>query len=400
MRVALVYRNFNMRGSLERDVVLLARELSRQGVDVHVYSNPATRGVVIPGVTHHDVVPATVSRSRFGYPLECGSFAVAATRAIRRDRSLYDIVDVHNIAAWEHDVVTVHGVTRAEQKLWPEHAGRAYRFGRARAAVAPLVGPQLMLARTIERLQFRPGRYRRVIAVTDEVRDDLTSVHNVPLDCIDVVPPVPDLSLFSGGNGYRTEIRSSLGLDERQPLLLFVGHNFERKGLGDVIASLEGLDPLAHLLVVGGGDRGRFEAGARACGVHERVHFIGATETPQFYFSAADVFVLPTRHEPWGITLIEAMAAGVPVVTTAVAGAAREVGRAGAGIVLDDGSPGPLRDAIAGLLTDPERRRELGEHGRKMAGKHSPEGQAKAVFKVYERILDQRRERRLRRAPT
>lgn len=91
MRVAIVYPNLNLAGSLERYSVLLARSLASAGVEVHCYCNPRTSRADLPGVTLHHVRPLTSSRSRLGYPISSGSFALAATRALRRERARYDI---------------------------------------------------------------------------------------------------------------------------------------------------------------------------------------------------------------------------------------------------------------------------------------------------------------------
>ena len=100
MRIALVYRNFNLGGSLERDEVFLARGLIELGHEVHCYCNPDTSTAEIPGATFHDVRPWVVSSSRLGRPIERGSFALAATRALRHDRANYDIVDVCGTSGW------------------------------------------------------------------------------------------------------------------------------------------------------------------------------------------------------------------------------------------------------------------------------------------------------------
>jgi glycosyltransferase involved in cell wall biosynthesis len=393
MRVALVYRNFNLRGSLERDSVLLARALAGLGVDVHCYCNPNTRSADLAGVTFHDIVPATVSRSRFGYPLECCSFAIAATKALRRDRHLYDVVDVRGIAAWEADVFTVHAVSRGEQRRWPDEAGRGFRAARLRSALAPLVRPENATRRTIERLQFRRGRYRRVIAVTERVRRDLEEVHGVSHQVVDVIPPPIDLQPFTRSNGG--DLRRRLGLEPGERLLLFVGHAFERKGLTDAIEILAGLTPDTHLVVVGNGERGPFLRAAEGAGIADRVHFLGGTDQPHRFFHESDVFLLPTRHDPWGITLIEAMAAGVPVVSTEIAGAAHVVRQAGAGLIFPAGSTAAMRDAVAGLLADPEARRAMGERGRQAAEGFSAEAQGKATFAVYEKVVAERPARRI-----
>ena len=141
VRVALIHPHFSRSSSLERDSVLLAAGLVSHDIEVHVYCDPSTRTADVPGVTFHDVFPTRVGRgpssSRLGHPLERGSFAIAATRALRRDRHLYDVIDVRQTGAWEHDVVTVHGVVAAMQRRWPSEAGRSFRGNRAASLRLP-----------------------------------------------------------------------------------------------------------------------------------------------------------------------------------------------------------------------------------------------------------------------
>jgi UDP-glucose:(heptosyl)LPS alpha-1,3-glucosyltransferase len=385
LRVALVHRNFSLDGSLERDAVLLARSLVKLGLDVHFYDNPETRAAEAPGVTFHDVHPLTVSNSRLGWPIERGSFAVRATRKLQEDRSQYDIIHVSGIAAWTHDVVTVHAVTTAGQRRWVEQAGPHYRAARLRSRVAPVLRPQTALTRTVERLQFRPGRYRRVLAVTDEVRQDLENVHRVPHELIDVIPYAIDLERLA--NGHRDHARAALGFDDSALLLLFVGHGFERKGLREIIKALPALDPASHLIVVGSGDHRRYARTAANLGVLTRVHFVGRTQTPEQFYAAADLLVLPTRYEPWGLPIIEAMAAGIPVITTAIAGAAAVVEHAGAGVVLTEASSEAVKNAIASLLHNPQLRHAMGARGRAAAQQFSADERAKRVLEAYERAL-------------
>jgi UDP-glucose:(heptosyl)LPS alpha-1,3-glucosyltransferase len=388
MRVALVYRRFNRGGSLERDVVQLAEGLARRGVDVHCYCNPDDRSIAPDGIRFHDVRPLLRSRSRFGQPIETGSFAAAATKALRRDRALYDVVDVTGVSAWEADVVTVHGVTKAMQRRWPEDAGRNFRAARLRAAAAPAVRPQIAVARWVERIQFRSSHVR-AIAVTEEVRRDLIDVHTVAPERIDVIPPPVEFDLFAAAN--RADVRGELGLSSDTAVLLFVGHDFARKGLAFAIEALSGLPENVHLVVVGGGPRGQAETQAHKAGVRARVHFVGRTEHPEHYFAAADVLVLPTLQDPWGITLIEAMAAGVPVVTTAAAGASATVRAARAGVVLDDASANGVRGAVEWLLSDSDRRREVAARGREAAERLGVENHVDLVLRVYERVVSERR---------
>jgi glycosyltransferase involved in cell wall biosynthesis len=124
--------------------------------------------------------------------------------------------------------------------------------------------------------------------------------------------------------------------------------------------------------------------------VSDRVHFLGGTDHPEDLYRSADLFLLPTREDAWGIAIIEAMAAGVPVVTTAVAGASEEVRRAGAGLILNHSSPAEIAEAVAAMLRDPERRREMGRRGRAAASRFSLENHAREVMTIYERVVAER----------
>jgi glycosyltransferase involved in cell wall biosynthesis len=388
VRVALVHPHFSRTSSLERDSVLLAVGLVSHGVDVDVYCDPATRTAGVTGVTFHDVSAVRVGRvstgSRLAHPLERASFAVTATRALRRDRRRYDLVDVRQTGAWEHDVVTVHGVVAAMQGRWPTEAGRTFRAARVRAALAPLVRPQLAVDRAIQAHQLRGGRFLRVIAVTPQVRHDLVRVHGVPPQTIDVIPPPIDLDRLN--RAKPSGIRAALGIPKREAIVLFVGHAFQRKGLDRLIEALVAV-PQTHLVVVGEGDRSALKCLRNSDGLPPKVHFVGRIDEPERYYAEADLLALPSRSEPWGIPLIEAMAAGIPVVSTRIAGAAHVVTKAQAGIIVPDESTAGLRDAIRALALDPERRRRMGDRGRAAATRFSAKSHAAAVLETYQKAL-------------
>jgi UDP-glucose:(heptosyl)LPS alpha-1,3-glucosyltransferase len=385
MRVALVYRNFNFGGSIERDTTLLARSLVAQGVEVHCYGDPARRSPGADGLPFHDVRPLVRGASRFILPLERLTFAARATRRLRRDRGLYDLVHVSGPSGWEHDVVTVHEVVRAGQRRWPDRAGRGYRVAVLRAAVAPVLRPEIAVGRAVQRMQFSSGRFRQLIAVTEEVRADLVAEFGIAEELVTVVPYAVPVEVF--GEARPLGLRGRLGLGAADQILLFVGHEFERKGLAEAVDALAALPRSVHLVVVGDGPAAIFARRAEESGVGDRVHFLGRTEEPERAFADADLFVLPTRDEPWGIPLIEAMAAGVPVVTTLAAGAARVVAEAGAGVLVPTRSPRDVAEAVAALLADPARRHQLGAAGQAASVRFSGEAQVRAVLAAYEHAL-------------
>jgi glycosyltransferase involved in cell wall biosynthesis len=385
VKVALVYESFGLSESLERQRVLLSRALVGAGVEVHFYGNVDHRTAKIPGVITHPLLPQVRPAPAYALAWTYGRLAAAATKTLRRERNRYDIIDVAGTTAWEHDVVRVHAVTVAEQRRWPIRGGRTFTAARLRARIAPIRYPKIAVARSIERLQYRPGRFALALAVANEVRRDLVEVHNVPEGRIEVEPNPVDIQSFR--TAQRGSLRGMIGIGDDVPLALFVGHGFERKGLADAIAALAGLDDTIQLAVVGAGDPGPYAKLALELGTRDRVHFVGATETPESCFRDADLFLLPTHEDVWGNTVIEAMAAGLPVITTDAAGASSLVRETGTGLVVPASCVRSLREAVARVIRDPALSREMASRGEATAGRYGLEAFGRKMLLHYERAL-------------
>jgi len=388
VRVALVYEHFNARGSLERGRLLLGRGLVALGVEVHSYSDPQTT-IAEPGITPHAVMPVIRGSSRVGRALQYASFARRATKTLSADRHAYDIIDVAGTTAWEHDVIRVHAVQKRELERWPSRGGQTFRAAALRARLTPLTHPRIGVARLIEDRQFGSGRFARVIAVTDEVKQDLIDVYELDEAKIIVIPPAIDTEKFR--TAKRGTLRPELGL-EGEPLVLFLGHDFKRKGLADAIDAVASLSSV-HLVVVGDGPRKAFVQQAARLGVSGRVHFRRGTSKPETVFADADLLLVPTHEDVWGNTLIEGLASGVPVVTTTVAGAAGIITEADAGVVVPPASPRALREALEFVLGNHTKRKQLGSTAKEIASRFGINAHAARVLDVYEDILRKRTSR-------
>ncbi|MEK8053337.1 glycosyltransferase [Ideonella sp. DXS22W] len=193
----------------------------------------------------------------------------------------------------------------------------------------------------------------RVFAVSDSLRQVAIGL-GLPPDKVQVVGNGVDLARFRPMP--QAEARRALGLAEHAPVLISVGGLVERKGFHRVIELLPALlqrHPGLRYLVVGGpspeGDMGEaLRAQVAQAGLGEVVRFLGPLPPDALRgpLSAADVFVLSTRNEGWANVFLEAMACGLPVVTTAVGGNAEVVCRPELGSVVPFGDAAQLEAAI------------------------------------------------------
>jgi glycosyltransferase involved in cell wall biosynthesis len=188
--------------------------------------------------------------------------------------------------------------------------------------------------------------------------------HGVDQQHLFLVPYAVDNAFFAGAAGrfreQREELRSQYGLPANKPALLFASKLMPRKRPMDLLQAYEGMRSSnvdACLVFVGAGE---LEADLRRYVVEHRipdVHFFGfrnQSELPRFY-ALADVFILPSEDEPWGLVINEVMAAALPVVATQEIGAVADlVVNGDNGFVYQSGDVTALSSALRSLVSNPE----------------------------------------------
>src|SRR2546425_1655402 len=234
-------------------------------------------------------------------------------------------------------------------------------------------------------------RASRVIALTSVEAENLVRL-GVPSDRIRIIPNGVDLKEFAGlpprrPNGDTTE-------------LLFVGRCYPRqKGLEYLVKALPFLRSRESIrLTIVGEDWGgvaMLQSLARALGVERQIAFRGALPRDEVIqaYASADIFVLPSLFEPFGIVLLEAMAAGLPVVASAVGGIVDVVEDGKTGLLVPPRNPEALADALERLLSNPTMLDEMGDEGRMRAPAYSWDQLSPRILDVYrEAIAEGRRE--------
>ncbi len=187
--------------------------------------------------------------------------------------------------------------------------------------------------------------------------------------------------------------RQALGLDGGAPLCLAVGRLAKEKNQVFLLSAfarvLQNL-PSARLVLVGEGDeRSGLERLTRTLGTKGRVQFVGAVphEAVGGYYQAADLFLFPSTSETQGIVVLEALAAGLPVVAVTSDAAADLLGD-GQGGILTPEEPEWFARSVVRLWEEPDRRRAMAEAGRRIAARYAPDACAARLLGLYEEIME------------
>ncbi len=205
-----------------------------------------------------------------------------------------------------------------------------------------------------------------IVVSTTQEREDLARLYGVPEHKVDVIPAGVDLQLFRKLD--KADSRRRLGLEERN-VILSVGRMEPLKGFDILLNSLAMLRgaPDTRLVIVGG-DEGRdremrrLKSLATELGVLDFVTFAGVVDQAELpiYYSAADIFVLPTYYESFGLVALEAMACGLPVIASRVGGLRSFIDDGRTGYLIPWQRPEAFADRMADLLADSKLREGMG----------------------------------------
>lgn len=223
------------------------------------------------------------------------------------------------------------------------------------------------LKRIGERLSFRASHARAFVCVSEGVAAEIREHYPRLADRVVTIYNGVDTDSFAPGAHEQSAraLRSELAIEEGKPIAVFVGSEWERKGLAEVLRALA-LAPGWVLLVAGAGDRARYEEQARTLGVAESVRWLGARSDVQSVYALADAFVMASSYETFSLVTFEAAASGLPVVATAVNGV-RELIADGQNGFLVTADPEVIAERLRRLAADPRLRVRLGEAARQTA---------------------------------
>ena len=263
------------------------------------------------------------------------------------------------------------------------HAHMNYTTLLCRAALVGTKTPLVATAHTsFKRSASLLAVADRVIAVSDRVAEEMRR-RGCRAAKLDVVP--------NGTIGSVRHEADPVAIDLDGPAIVMVGGMYERKGVDVLLRAFAGLTaavPEAVLHLVGEGpDRARFEAMAAELVPSDRVRFHGFQADPRPFLAAADVFVLPSRHDPSPLVIVEAREAGCAIVASAVDGIPQACDWGEAGLLVEPGDPAALAEAMRRVLLDPEERVLWQRRARRGLEAFSMRRVASDVDRVYRTAL-------------
>jgi UDP-glucose:(heptosyl)LPS alpha-1,3-glucosyltransferase len=379
MDIALCYESvLPARGGAETYIGDLARRLARDGHAVHLYTARWDANS-LPAATHYHRIEVR-SGPRFLRPWRFGTACEEALKGAHHDVSMgFD-------KTWGQDVLYPQGglhAASAEHNLLKSPT----KFERTLAAVGKWLDPAAWSFARLERKQYLSPNRPLVVVNSFMVRKHFEQHYGIPPESVRVVRSAIDPLRFAADDRLRRryEERDRWMVFPEETVGLFVAMNYRLKGLAPLLNALA-LVPRNKpfkLVVVGHPKYGRYQRQAEKLGVADRVRFLGHRDDPKDCYFAADFLVHPTFYDPCSLVALEALACGLPVVTSRYNGASELLTPPNDGIVIHDPHNAATLAAALYRFTDRNYRAEASSAARQTGTKWTFEHHYQALLSVF-----------------
>lgn len=348
LKIAIARQRYNSFGGAERFVEGALTAMGQSGeIDVTLLTRAWGEAAAMAVNRHVEIVNPSYRVLPFGRVNRDRSFANAVGQIIRENR--FDLVQAHERipgchifragdgihAAWlRHRQVGQSELSNWWQKLDPYHAYTV----------------------EAERAMFAHANLRAVICNSKMVANEIRAEYGVTADKLHVVYNGVDLVKFSRENVVksREKIRAQFSIPSEAPLVLYVGSGYQRKGVAPLLRAMaqSELRGIGAWLAVVGADKHqqRYQRLAESLGIADRVLFAGAQKDVAAWYGAADVFALPTQYDPCPNAALEALACGLPTLTSPTCGVAELIDRRLAGTVVSPQNSTAMAQELVRLL--------------------------------------------------
>jgi UDP-glucose:(heptosyl)LPS alpha-1,3-glucosyltransferase len=379
MKIALVTKRFSKTwGGAEMVAFYLAKGLTELSHTVDIYT--AHADLDLPGCSIHQVSQKKIFS--FLNPI------IFRKRVIKKLEKA-DIDIVYSLCRmYPADVYRLSdGIHRHWMKVqYPSLFKRGIKYSTS------LIHPVVV---RLEHNIFGKDNCKRYITNSEMMKNQLIEFYGVHADLITVIYNGVDMERFNlATEDFREAMRNRLGFKRDDRIILFVSNNFVRKGLTTLIESLASVkDEKVKLLVIGRGKTHQYRALASKSGLKsDSIFFAGHSDAVHRFYGMADIFALPTMYEPFANVCLEAMACGLPVITTEENGASELVQNGRNGFVIDRWDDVQGLSACIKTLMQGDAFRHMGKDAHETARKYTWERHIRETVEVFDSLSNSQRD--------
>jgi len=383
MKVAIVIEHFNpRRGGAETYTAGLVDRLAADGHEVHILAQDWTTEPARTTMVRVPVKGVTAAGQALSFATDASELAAEGQ---------FDVV--HSMARiMRLSVFHPHGGVMKASIERSLDSSRTH-LEKSLRQMARWLNTKSDMLLELESVIYNQSPPPRLVAVSNMVADDMKRYCGAPASRIDVVYNGVDVERFRPENrgAYRAAVRGETGVADDEVLMLLVAHNYRLKGVEIFIRAVAELAARGKKtirgMVIGGSEAGTYTGLAHKMGLGDRIVFREAAFDIERYYAAADIYLHPTFYDPMSLVVLEAMASGLPVVTTRLNGCSEIMTDGVQGFLV--GHPreiGAIVSAVETLLDAP-RRGEMGRAARALAEEFPLERNYRGIMEVYRKAV-------------
>ena len=380
MKIALIRQRYNPYGGAERFVERAMGALAGQNVELTLL----TRRWLGAEELADEVRMIRCDPFHIGRVWRDWGFARSVCAALKKNT--FDLVQ-------SHERIACCDVYRAGDGVH-----RQWLANRARAAgwferLVLALNPYHLYTKAAEKRLFESPTLRAVICNSNMVKEEVRRHFGLAEDKLHVIYNGVDLAAFNPllRGEWRARKRAELGIPDAAMVFLFVGSGFARKGVPQLLRAMTGVRG-AHLIVVGDDRKlALMQSAAADMKLADRVHFAGAQKDVKPWYGMADCFVLPTLYDPFPNAALEAMACGLPLVTSLQCGAAEFVESGVEGYICHDALDVVELARCLNLAAAPGQSSKMGAAARLRAEPYGLEVMALRLTELYAHLIGTKR---------
>ena len=372
-KIAVVVPKYGLVGGAEHVVSELTERLAqRDKYEIHVFANKWQQ--ISDRIKFHKVPVITFPKF-----LTTISFAYFARKKIAKME--FDLIHAHD-RIFDADIFTMHGIPHRTWIIDVRKKKRMSLFDRC--------------TKWVEEKMVTSGRCQRFIAVSHLVREMFLREYPLDPQRVSVIHPGIHIKKIDkiDKERYGRNMREQFGISTTAVIILFVSMNFDIKGLDAVMQSLAMLklrneSEKFKLLVVGKGNEKYYRRISHDLGIKDEVVFSGVVgkETLEHIYLASDIYFMLSKFDTFGLVILEAMAASLPVVVSGTVGAKDLITQGINGFVIEDRTDIDLASKKIGMLLNSEVRMRMGEAAYKTALNNTWEATTKKYQRIYDELL-------------